>query len=244
MRNGWEESASAWIADMGERGDFSREFVLDAPMMESVRAKRCSTALDVGCGEGRFCRMMQTSGIQTVGIDPTEALISRAREHDTDGDYRVGRAEAIDFADQTFDLVVSYLSLIDIADVASAIREMVRVLRPGGRLLIANLTSFNTAAVGGGWTREASGDLRFSIDHYLTQRAVWVARRGIRVQNWHRPLSFYMSLLIAEGLNLRYFGEPAPIGGESAKAERYERVPWSMIMEWEKPIETIAKAAL
>jgi hypothetical protein len=31
MSNGWQESAAAWIADMGDRGDFSREFVLDAP---------------------------------------------------------------------------------------------------------------------------------------------------------------------------------------------------------------------
>ena len=35
-------------------------------------------ALDVGCGEGRFCRMMQDRGVQTVGIDPAKGLIARA----------------------------------------------------------------------------------------------------------------------------------------------------------------------
>ena len=216
MSNGWKESASAWIAAVGDRGDFSREFVLDVPMMERVGANRFATALDVGCGEGRFCRMMQQRGIRTVGIDPTEALISRARELDRGGDYRVGLAEAMDLPDGAFELVVSYLTLIDIRDVAAAVREMARVLRPGGRLLIANLTSFN-------------------IDHYLTERVQWVSFSGIRIQNWHRPLGFYMSLLIAEGLNLRYFSEPAPIGGEPAKADLYRRVPWSLVMEWEKP---------
>jgi SAM-dependent methyltransferase len=234
MSNGWEESAAAWIDDLGERGDFSREFVLDVPMMERMRAKRFANALDVGCGEGRFCRMMQRCGIRTIGIDPTNSLVARARELDPGGDYRLGKAEAIDFPDETFELVVGDLVFIDIPDIPSAIREMVRVLRPGGTLLIANLTSFNTAAVGGGWTRDASGELRFSIDHYLTERVEWVRWRGIRIQNWHRPLSFYMSLLIAEGLNLRYFSEPAPIGGEPAKADRYRRVPWSLVMEWEK----------
>jgi SAM-dependent methyltransferase len=235
MSNGWKESASAWIAAVGDRGDFSREFVLDVPMMERVGANRFATALDVGCGEGRFCRMMQQRGIRTVGIDPTEALISRARELDRGGDYRVGLAEAMDLPDGAFELVVSYLTLIDIRDVAAAVREMARVLRPGGRLLIANLTSFNTAAVGGGWTRQANGEPRFIIDHYLTERVQWVSFSGIRIQNWHRPLGFYMSLLIAEGLNLRYFSEPAPIGGEPAKADLYRRVPWSLVMEWEKP---------
>jgi SAM-dependent methyltransferase len=235
MSNGWEESASAWIADMGDRGDYSREFVLDVPMMERVRARGFTTALDVGCGDGRFCRMMQERGIRTVGIDPTEALIQRARELDRGGDYRLGRAETIDCRDHDFDLVVSYLTLVDIQDVAVAIHEMVRVLRPGGTLLIANLTSFNTAAVDGGWTRERSGELRFSIDHYLTERVGWVTWHGIRIKNWHRPLSFYMSVLIAEGLNLRYFSEPPPLGGEPAKADRYRRVPCFLIMEWEKP---------
>jgi hypothetical protein len=38
MNNGWDESAEAWIAVMGEDGDFSRKCVLDGPMMERVHA--------------------------------------------------------------------------------------------------------------------------------------------------------------------------------------------------------------
>ncbi|MDR3619836.1 MAG: class I SAM-dependent methyltransferase [Paludisphaera borealis] len=235
MSNGWDESASAWIADMGERGDYGREFVLDAPMMDRVRAKDFEVALDVGCGEGRFCRMMRACGIQTIGIDPTIALIEHARRRDPEGDYRVGQAETLDFPDQTFDLVVSYLTLIDIPDVAKAIAEMARVMRPGGTLLIANLGSFNTAAVNGGWTPGINGEQRFCIDDYLTERPEWVSWRGIRIQNWHRPLSRYMSLLLEQNLNLRHFSEPEPVGADAATAERYRRVPWFMMMEWEKP---------
>jgi SAM-dependent methyltransferase len=235
VSNGWDESADAWIADMAERGDYSREFVLDAPMMERVRAREFASALDVGCGEGRFCRMLQASGVRTVGVDPTDALIRHARLRDPQGDYRIGRAEALDFPDQSFDLVVSYLALIDISDIEPAISEMARVMRPGGTLLIANLTSFNTAAVDGGWTQGADGERQFSIDHYLTERPEWVSWRGIRIQNWHRPLSRYMSLLLGQGLILRHFSEPCPTGGDPATAERYRRVPWFMLMEWEKP---------
>ena len=132
MSNGWEESVAAWIADMGERGDYGREFVLDTPMMERVRAGHFATALDVGCGEGRFCRMMQTAGVATIGIDPVDALLAHARKLDPTGNYRLGKAESLPFPDNSFDLVVSYLTLIDIDDVVTAMREMVRVLRPGG----------------------------------------------------------------------------------------------------------------
>lgn len=85
MSNGWVESASAWIASMGDRGDYAREFVLDAPMMERVRAKEFEVALDIGCGGGRFCRMMQACGIRTVGVDPVETLIQHARYLDSQG---------------------------------------------------------------------------------------------------------------------------------------------------------------
>ncbi len=218
MSEGWNESASAWIADM-ERGDFSRTFVLDEPMLARVRARNFTRALDVGCGEGRFCRMLGALGISVVGVDPTNALLERARELDPQGVYHVGCAEALAFPAESFDLVVSYLTLIDIDDAEGAIAEMARVLRPGGSLLIANIASLETAAG----------------EDYFYERAEWVQWRGIRVRNWHRPLSRYMHLLLAQGLRLRCFEEPQPSGGDAAKIEQYRRKPWHYLMEWERP---------
>jgi SAM-dependent methyltransferase len=233
--NGWDESASAWIASLKTSGDFAREHVLDAPMLERVRAGRFTTALDVGCGEGRFCRMLQPLGIETVGIDPTEQLLRHARQQDPTGDYRLGRAEALAFPDRAFGLVVSYLTLIDIPDITKAIAEMARVLKPGGSLLIANLTSFNTAGPPSGWTASADGTRRFEIDRYMDERTEWIEWKGVRIQNWHRPLSTYMRLLLDQGLVLRYFDEPMPRGGDPVRVATYRRVPFFLIMEWQKP---------
>src|SRR5713226_6187082 len=87
--SGWAEAAAAWIADMGEQGDYSRACVLDRPMLERIHGRRFAIALDVGCGEGRFCRMLQAAGILTVGIDPTEELLRQARRRDP---KEIGRA--------------------------------------------------------------------------------------------------------------------------------------------------------
>lgn len=212
--SGWAEAAAAWIADIGEQGDYGRACVLDRPMLQRIDGRRFATALDVGCGEGRFCRMLQAAGISTVGIDPTEELLRQARRRDPKGDYRTGRAEALGFPDRSFDLVVSYLTLIDIGDIDRAVAEMARVLRPRGTLLIANLTSFATAGADGGWQPDAQGSLQFCIDHYLDERAEWVSWRGIRVKNWHRPLWRYMTLLLSAGLTLTHFDEPAPSSGD------------------------------
>lgn len=232
MSDGWATSARAWIESQGSEGDWSRRHVLDGPMLARVGHRQFGRALDLGCGEGRFCRLLQGQGIATVGVDPTAALIDQARRLDPAGDYRVGRAEALNLPDSSIDLVVSYLSLIDIPDLTAAIGEVRRVLRPGGRFLIANLQSFNTASVADGWTRELDGSRRFCIDHYMDEQPRWSEWLGIRVQNWHRPLSSYMQGLLQAGFELRHFEEPLAVGGEPERAERYRRVPHFLVMEW------------
>ena len=218
---------------MGARGDYGREFVLDAPMLARVQGRGFATALDVGCGEGRFCRMLQAAGMATVGIDPTQALLDRARQLDPLGDYRLARAETMELPAGSFDLVVSYLSLIDIADLAQAVQKMVRALKPGGTFLLANLTSFNTAG-SPGWVRNVDGERRYCMDDYLQERANWVTWRGIRIRNWHRPLSTYMALFLQHGLELRHFDEPRPSGGDPQRDAHYRRVPYFHVMEWQK----------
>ena len=232
--DGWSASAEAWVAEQGDAGDYGRRYVLDGPMVERISNRGFGTALDVGCGEGRFCRILRDHSIRPVGIDPTSALLDIARQRDPGGDYRLGRAETMVFGDEQFDLVVSYLSLIDIPDLAAGLTSMVAALRPKGTLLIANLTSFNTAGPSEGWTTGPDGTPYFYIDNYLEERANWVSWRGIRVQNWHRPLSTYMTLLLASGMQLRHFAEPVPRGGDPETAAKYRRVPWFHVMEWQK----------
>ena len=232
MANGWAESAAAWIAAQGDLGDFGRRFVLDQPMLERVRLRRHASALDVGCGEGRFCRMLQPLGIRTVGVDPTEALLARAIALDPSGDYRLGVAERLELADQSFDLVVSYLSLVDVPELGAALTEMARVLRPGGSLLIANLTGFTTAGMVFGGRRPRGADRRTG---YLDEHASEVSWGDIRIRNWHRPLETYMKGLLDAGLQLRHFSEPPPHGGPPEKVRRYLKAPYFLIMEWTKP---------
>jgi SAM-dependent methyltransferase len=239
MTNGWDASASAWIADMGEHGDFGRRYVLDPVMVPLALAGKPAAALDVGCGEGRFCRMLARHGVAVTGADPTRGLIEEARRRHPEGTYLEAPAEQLPLGDAAFDLVVSCLSLVDISDAPSAIAEMARVLKPGGRLLIANSNGFNSAgdgredlnwAIGGDGTK-----LHFRIDDYLKERAQWIEWRGIRIRNHHRPLSTYMKLLLAQGLRLVHFDEPAPTADAPAeRAKNYVRAPWFLVMVWAK----------
>ncbi|MBL8536633.1 MAG: class I SAM-dependent methyltransferase [Hyphomonadaceae bacterium] len=234
--SGWDASADAWIADQGEHGDFGRRYVLDSVMLARALALKPETALDLGCGEGRFCRMLARHGVDAAGIDPTARFIEAARERHPDGRYLQSAGERLPFADAAFDLTISYLSLIDIAELDRAVAEMVRVTRPGGALLIANLNSFNTAAVDGGWIRDEQGrKLYFPIDRYLEPRAVPLSYRGINVTNYHRPLSTYMKHFLEAGCRLTFFDEPSPVdGAPEPKATAYRRAPHFLVMEWRR----------
>ena len=238
MKNGWQESANAWIADMGEHGDFGRRYVLDPVMLPRALRGSPESVLDIGCGEGRFCRMLRQNGVAHVtGIDPTPALIEAARIRDPLSTYIEAGAEELPFAAESFDLAISYLSLLDIPDLDVAIPEMARVIKPGGRLLIANLNSFKSACGDEGWVMGANGErLHYPVDNYLSERRMWSEYRGIRVANYHRPLSTYMRLLLGAGLQLVHFDEPAPIEGAPKRAEYFLRVPWYLVMEWVKPV--------
>lgn len=233
----WDKSAEAWIAHMhADGGGWGRAYVLDPIMTVRVSDRGFRKALDVGCGEGRFCRVMQEAGIETVGIDPTERLLVEARSRDPDGDYRVGRAEALEVDDNTFDLVVTYLTLIDIADYRVALSEMARVLAPGGTLLIANLTSMNTAATVDSQVAHPDGTY-YPIRDYMQERSQTVGWRGIEILNHHRPLSGYMQALLETGLRLVRFDEPVPKDfpdHHARKAARYSGMPYFLVMEWRK----------
>jgi SAM-dependent methyltransferase len=240
MNNGWEESASTWIETVGAEGDPARRFVLDPPMLE--RAQLCcpaGKALDVGCGEGRFSRLLASRGWKTFGIDPSSSLIGQAQRLQPDGDFRVAAAEHLPFENEVFDLVVAYMSLLDIGDLKAAVTEMERVLRPGGHLLIASLNSSSTAANPIPWRTLADGSQGWVIDNYMDERSYWIGWGNLRVLNWHRPLSTYMSLLLGVGLELRYFDEPMPRGGTADELERWglstaRRVPGFLVMDWQK----------
>lgn len=228
--NGWDASADAWLRVMGEDGDWGRHAVLD-PVMRELASAYSGTALDVGCGEGRFVRMLRAMGFAASGIDPTAALIDAARARDPDSDYRVAGGEALPYPDAAFDLVTSYLALCDIEHLDVAIAEAVRVLKPGGHFLFANLSSINTAGV---WERSITGAARhYSVDNYMVERPVRQRWAGIDIQNWHRPFSAYFELLLGHGLLLKRFLEPMATG-EDAKP-KFNRMPNFVVMLWQKP---------
>ena len=94
--------------------------------------------LEVGCGTGAVAEALaaRTDTTEVIGIDPSPEFIEIARSRDTDAEFRLGDALALDFDVGSFDVVVFHTVLAHIPQPDLAIAEAVRVLRPGGMLAV------------------------------------------------------------------------------------------------------------
>lgn len=96
--------------------------------------------LDVACGTGVLAREVLSRvgpGGQVAGLDPSPGMLAVAARRAPGVEWREGVAESLPFPDRSFDAVVSQFGLMFFADRAQALREMLRVLAPGGRLAVA-----------------------------------------------------------------------------------------------------------
>jgi SAM-dependent methyltransferase len=101
-----------------------------------------SRILDVGCGTGRWVRRFGELGFSPIGVDATFGMLSIARSHRTTAPLIVGLASSLPFSDAAFDGVsdITVVQHIPYELQLKALQEMVRVLRPGGRMILLELT--------------------------------------------------------------------------------------------------------
>jgi SAM-dependent methyltransferase len=96
--------------------------------------------LDVGCGTGILAREVALrvgSSGRVAGIDPNPGMLTVAKQLAPAVEWREGVAETLPFPEQSFDAVVSQFGLMFFTDRRQAVREMLRVLAPRGRLVVA-----------------------------------------------------------------------------------------------------------
>jgi SAM-dependent methyltransferase len=137
-------------------------------------------ALELGCGTGFFLLNLMQAGVAARGsvtdLSPgmVQAALRNAGHLGLDVDGRVADAERIPYDDATFDLVVGHAVLHHIPDVELALREVLRVLKPGGRFVFAG----EPTRIGDRYARRLGG---------LTWKAVTTITRLPALRGWRRP---------------------------------------------------------
>lgn len=125
-----------------EQGDFNpfaeRGWqTLATTFVQLVSPRKDCDVLDLGCGTGHSRQLYIAHARRYVGVDLSEAAIAAARARFPDSQFpdskwHTGDACALDFADESFDIVAFSSVLHHLPDFAPALREAMRVLRPGG----------------------------------------------------------------------------------------------------------------
>jgi len=110
------------------------------PIAAEFASARGLKVLEVGCGLGTDGAQFAEAGANYTGVDLTDAAVDLARKRfelfDLPGEFRTADAENLPFANASFDLVYSHGVLHHTPDTAEAVREIHRVLRPGGRAMV------------------------------------------------------------------------------------------------------------
>ena len=134
----------AEYAKAAERYDEKWAFYVEATTRETLkRMPMTATArvLDVGCGTGELLRRLRAKYPEAVlaGLDPVAEMLAVARDKlSGKEDLRIGYADSLPWNTGTFDVVVSCNMFHYISHPVEALREMTRVLRPGGSLVLTD----------------------------------------------------------------------------------------------------------
>ncbi|MEO8405375.1 MAG: class I SAM-dependent methyltransferase [Chitinophagaceae bacterium] len=93
--------------------------------------------LDAGCGSGLFSNLAIKTGAQVMGIDAAPGMLEVARMRNPKNNFLEEDLEAMPFADNSFDVIVGFNSFQYAGSFENALKEAKRVLKPGGRLVLA-----------------------------------------------------------------------------------------------------------
>ena len=228
----WDANADRWAADVRAGHDTYRDAFTWPAFALFVGEVAGLDVVDLGCGEGTNTRRLARLGARMTGIDLSERLIRHARAAEQDEPLGIAYHTAsysahTGFADASFDLAVSTLALMDGPDLEGAMREVHRLLRPGGALVFSILhPCFITPGLR--WERDAAGHATGLVVSRYFDRAPFTERwrfgarpapasgerpvEPFAVPRFPRTLSDWVNAVAGAGFRIAAIEEPRPDG--------------------------------
>ena len=130
--SGWETNIGGYNAAFGA---VARQTV--AAMLDAACVTRGMRVLDVCCGPAMLSAGALERGAEATGLDFSLEAVELARNLVANGHFERGDAQALPYPPESFDAVLCGYGLMHLPEPAAALREMLRVLRPGGRAAVS-----------------------------------------------------------------------------------------------------------
>ena len=146
---------------------------------ESVR--NSGIACDLGCGPGHLARYLHGRGIQVYGMDLSTGMLERARRLNPGIEFNQGDMRTLPVGDNTWAGIAAFYAIVHLPlpDLDRSLREMMRVLAPGGRLLLSFHIGEDTAQIEDLW--ESGAALEFHFFRVSTVRGS-IERAGFEIE--------------------------------------------------------------
>ncbi|HWB97405.1 MAG TPA: class I SAM-dependent methyltransferase [Bryobacteraceae bacterium] len=222
----WEGNAFAWTRLSRQGWDVYRDAVNTPAFLDLLPDVAGRRGLDVGCGEGHNTRLLARRGARMWAVDVAPTFVRFAREAEWEDPcgitYAVASALQLPFAVSQFDFVTAVMSLMDIPTPENALREIHRVLRPGGflqfsithpcfstpyRRLLRTAQGTPYAVEVGRYFERTDG----RIERWLFSAAPAEVKAGLEafaVPVFHRTLAEWLNALLETGFALECVAEP------------------------------------
>ena len=205
LRSSWEQEARDWVR-WAREPDLDHTFWrLNLPALLSLLPAPGRLTVEVGSGEGRVMRELARLGHAVLGVEGSSTLVAAAREAAPELEVVEGDAASLPLGDGAADLVVASMSLLNMDDMEGAVREVARVLEPGGRFVFSTVHPHNS--------NKPLGEDPERGNYFATYRYAEERDRGGLTMNFHdthRPLSGYLGALESAGLLVEALREPVP----------------------------------
>jgi ubiquinone/menaquinone biosynthesis C-methylase UbiE len=232
----WEANAETWTRHARTGYDVYRDALNTPAFLAMLPAIRGLRGLDVGCGEGSNTRELARLGARMCAIDIAPTFIRHARATEAIDPlgiiFQVADALSLPFADNSFDFVTAFMSMMDMPDQSRALREAHRVLRPGGflqfsilhpcfapphRRVLRNADGTTRAIEVAGYFEATDGEVQtWWFETVPREERERVA--PFRTPRFHRTLSGWVEIICDAGFVVERFGEPSA-SSELARAE-------------------------
>ena len=210
-RTSWEKSADWYDRIIGERGSELYQAVVIPGALKLLDVKRGDRVLDLGCGQGVFCRSMAQKGADVTGVDASPTLIQKAKTYPVRPPIRYLARDAAHIGDLgEFDALSAILCVQNMEKLDDVTAAAARALKPGGRMLwVMNHPAFRIPRQSS-WGFEDERKLQYRrLDAYSSELSIPIVMHPGKHDS-ESTVSFHRSLA---GLTKSGFAHGLVLGG-------------------------------